>query len=178
MQNLTVANSESVRTSGRKWAILYGTWCGSSRDAAVWIAEGMGGNADVLDIRQKPDLSEYDHLIIGSSIRGFRIHPDLEQYISDHKDLIQDKIRGYWAICNNMGQTPGAEQKKAYIDDHLARLCGVSDLPSRVFHGRITKDLLDEQVRAMMQSLPDNDNLKRSDCLSFGKEILASVRAG
>jgi hypothetical protein len=29
---------------------------------------------------------------------------------------------------------------------------------------------------AMMRSFPDNDNLKRADCLAFGKEILASVK--
>ena len=43
--------------SGKKWAILYATWCGTSRDAAVWISEGMGGIADVFDVRENPDLS-------------------------------------------------------------------------------------------------------------------------
>jgi menaquinone-dependent protoporphyrinogen IX oxidase len=143
----------------------------------MWISEGMGGIASVFDIRQKPDLRGYDHVVIGSSIRGFRVHPELEKYITDNHSWLKGKVRGYWALCNNMGQTPGAEQKKAYIDDHLAQLCGVADLPARVFHGRITKDLLEEQFRAMMQSLPDNDNLKRTDCLAFGKEILASVKA-
>lgn len=27
--------------SDKKWAILYGSWYGSSRDAAVWISDGM-----------------------------------------------------------------------------------------------------------------------------------------
>jgi len=34
------------RPSDKKWAVLYSTWCGSSRDAAVWISEGMGGIAE------------------------------------------------------------------------------------------------------------------------------------
>jgi hypothetical protein len=32
--------------SDNKWAVLYGTWCGSSHDAAVWISEGMDGIAN------------------------------------------------------------------------------------------------------------------------------------
>ena len=44
------------KQSDKKCAVLYGTWCGSSRDAAVWISEGMGGIADVFDARENPDL--------------------------------------------------------------------------------------------------------------------------
>ena len=31
------------KASERKWAVLFGTWYGTARDAAVWISEGMGG---------------------------------------------------------------------------------------------------------------------------------------
>lgn len=161
----------------KKWAILYGTWCGSSRDAAVWISEGMAGIADVFDIREQPELKAFDHLVIGSSIRSGKIHPDLEKYLSDNKAWLKEKVRGYWALCNNMGQPPGPQQKKDLIDGQLAKLCGTTDLPGKVFPGRVTKDLLDKQSLAMMRSFPDNDNLKRADCLAFGKEVLASVKA-
>ena len=98
------------KTSPKKWAILYATWCGSSRDAAVWISEGMAGIADVFDVREKPDLKDYDHIVLGSSIRSFKIHPLLEQYITDNKDWLKDKVRGLWALCNNMGQAMRRDQ--------------------------------------------------------------------
>jgi menaquinone-dependent protoporphyrinogen IX oxidase len=161
----------------KKWAVLYGTWCGSSRDAAVWISEGMAGIADVFDIREKPDLKGFDHLVIGSSIRSGKIHPDLEKFITENNTWIKDKVRGYWAVCNNMGQPPGPQQKQTLIDNHLAKLCGVADLPGKVFHGRITKELLDAQSLGIMRSFADNDNLKRADCLAFGKEILAQTKS-
>jgi hypothetical protein len=56
--------------SDKKWAVLYGTWCGSSRDAGIWISEGMNGIANVFDVRENPDLSKYDYIIIGGSIRS------------------------------------------------------------------------------------------------------------
>ena len=43
--------------SDKKVAVLFATWCGSSRDAAVWISEGMGGIAKVFDVRENPDLA-------------------------------------------------------------------------------------------------------------------------
>jgi menaquinone-dependent protoporphyrinogen IX oxidase len=166
------------KKSDKSWAVLYGTWCGSSRDAGIWISEGMGGIADVFDVREKPDLRRFDNIIVGSSIRGYRINPLLEEYIVENKGWLKDKVRGYWAVCNNMGQPPGKQQKEMYIDNHLAKLCDVGDVPGKVFAGRITKDLLEKEVYDMMKSFPDNDNLKRADCLAFGKEILASAHAG
>ena len=53
------------KPSKEKWAVLFGTWYGSARDASVWVSEGMGGVASVFDVRQVPaDLAGYDHLII------------------------------------------------------------------------------------------------------------------
>jgi menaquinone-dependent protoporphyrinogen IX oxidase len=164
------------KSSDKKWAVLYATWCGSSRDAGVWISEGMGGIADVFDLREQPDLKGFDHLVLGSSIRSAKIHPLLEKYIADNKSWLKDKVRGLWAVCNNMGQPPGPQQKTAYIDDQLAKLCGVGAVPGKVFPGRVTKDLLESDALAMMRSFPDTDNLKRADCLAFGKEVLASVK--
>ncbi len=164
------------RPSEKKWAVLYGTWCGSSRDAGVWISEGMGGIAEVFDVREEPDLKGFDHLVVGGSIRGFRIHPLLEQYITANAAWLKPKVRGYWAVCNNMGQPPGPAERTRYIDDHLAKLCGVSSVPARVFPGRITKALLEKDVLEMMKGFPDNDNLKRVDCLAFGREILEAAR--
>lgn len=161
--------------SGKKWAVLYATWCGTSRDAAVWISEGMGGIADVFDVRENPDLKGFDHIIVGSSIRSFTIHPALEKYLQDHKGILQGKIRGYFAACNNMGRPPGPQEKANYIDNKLAKICEVANVPGKVFPGRVTKELIEPENRAMFASFPDNDNLKRSDCMAFGKEILKSV---
>jgi hypothetical protein len=44
-----------------------------------------------------------------------------------------------------------------------------------VFPGRVTKELIEPENRGMFDSFPDNDNLKRADCMAFGKEILKSV---
>ncbi|HSW38528.1 MAG TPA: flavodoxin domain-containing protein [Acidobacteriota bacterium] len=161
--------------SDKKVAVVYGTWCGTSRDAGVWISEGMGGIANVFDVRENPDLTKYDHVVIGSSIRNFTIHPLVEKFIKDNQGLLKKKVRGYFAAANNMGQPPGPKQKAAFIDNILAKLCGVSDVPGKVFGGRITKELIEPETRAMFASFEDNDNLKRSECLAFGKEILKSL---
>jgi menaquinone-dependent protoporphyrinogen IX oxidase len=171
--------------SDKKCAVLYATWCGSSRDAAVWISEGMGGIADVFDVREKPDLRGFDHIVIGGSIRSGATRKELQDYLVKNKVILKYKIRALFAVCGNREKPVGPEQKTALIDNHLAKLCEVGDRPSKVFNGRITKSLMDPESRKRMEDayptfagkpLEDYDLLKRADCLAFGREILASIK--
>ena len=161
--------------SDKKWAILYGTWCGSSRDAGIWISEGMDGIANVFDVRENPDLSKYDHIIVGGSIRSGQTSTQLQEYILKNRDLLKAKIRGLYAVCGNMMRPVGPEQKTAFIDNHLAKICGEINVPSKVFLGRITLGLMDRESRNMMQQMKvtEYDNLKRAECMEFGKEVHA-----
>ena len=182
--------------SDQKWAIIYGSWCGSTRDAAAWISEGMDRIAEVLDVKEKPDLTSYDHIVIGSAIRAWKASPEIQDFIKQNKDLLKDKIRGFFAVCGNYGRTVGENQIKQFIDDHIAQMCGVSDAPKKVFNGRITKSLWEPELVAGLKKqaaspenlgadgkpkptlldMPDYDKLKREDCMAFGKEILERTK--
>jgi menaquinone-dependent protoporphyrinogen IX oxidase len=164
--------------SDKKWAVLYATWCGSTRDAALWISEGMDGIANVFDVRENPDLSGYEHIVIGGAIRSGVTSQLLQEYLEKNKEILKSKIRGYFAVCGNMMQPVGPEQTAAFVDNHLAKICGVSNVPSKVFLGRVTFGLMEPDVRKQMQSFPgmkEYDNLKRPDCMAFGKEVLTAV---
>jgi len=163
------------RPSDKKWAVLYGTWCGSSRDAAVWISEGMGGIADVFDVRENPDPAGFDHIVFGGSIRGGVTSKELQDYLSANQASLQNKIRGLFAVCGNMRQPVGPEHTTRFIDDHLAKLSGTGPVSSKVFLGRITKTLMEPDIAKMMQGMDDYDNLKRDECMAFGREILAAM---
>lgn len=163
------------KPSDKKWAIVYGTWCGSSRDAAVWISEGMGGIADVFDVRENPDLKQFDHIVIGGSIRASVTSQELQDFIKQNKSLLKDKVRGIFAVCGNMKRPVGPAQTTSFIDNHLAKLCEVAAVPSKVFLGRVTKSLMDQQSAAMMSGMEDYDNLKRPECMAFGQEILRNM---
>ena len=77
-------------------------------------------------------------------------------------------------------------RKPCDIDNHLAKLTESANVPSKVFNGRITKALIDPENRKRMEDmyptfagkpLEDYDLLKRSDCLAFGREILAGIKS-
>ncbi len=166
-------------TNNVEWAVLYGTWCGTSRDASVWISEGMNGIADVFDVRENPDLSKYKYIIVGGSIRSGVTSKELQEYLTNHKDTLKSKIRGLFAVCGNMGQPVTEEQYKNFFENHLIKITGAEKVPLKVFLGRITWGLMEPAVREQMKSFPnmeEYDNLKRSECMDFGREILSAMK--
>jgi menaquinone-dependent protoporphyrinogen IX oxidase len=165
-------------TDKAEWAILYGTWCGTSRDASIWISEGMNGIANVFDVRENPDLSGYRYIVIGGSIRMGVTSKELQDYIKRNIEVLNGKIRGLFAVCGNMRQPITQERYDSFFDNHLFQLTGKLNVPLKVFPGRITWGLMESGIQEQMKSIPnmeEYDNLKRSECMDFGREILKSV---
>jgi hypothetical protein len=165
-------------TDNVEWAVIFGTWCGSARDAGVWISEGMNGIADVFDVREKPDLSKYKHIVIGGAIRSGVVSDELQKYLAANQGAIRGKVRGLFAVCGNMRQPVTQEQYDTLINNHLAQLTGAEKYVSRVFLGRITWGLMEPEVEKRMRAIPgmeEYDNLRRSECMDFGREVLKSV---
>ena len=98
--------------SDKKWAVLYATWCGSTRDAGVWISEGMDGIANVFDVRENPDLSKYDHVVIGGAIRSNVTSQELQDFLKQNREVLKSRIRGYFAVCGHMMRPVGRSKLK------------------------------------------------------------------
>jgi len=161
----------------QKWAILFGSRYGSTRDASLWISEGMGWVADVFDARENPDLSSFDGIIIGSGIYNGKIDQPLGTYLAKHAASISKKTKGLFVLCGG-GDSPRAQ---GYIDE-LAKACQAKPPLTKALGGRLTLKLLNaedykvqEDVAKRRNAAPeDYDRLQRKDCLKFGGDIRAA----
>ena len=162
------------RPSPEKWAILYGSRYGSARDAAVWIAEGLGGIAHVFDAKEKPDAAGFDHWIIGGGIYYGGVDQALTEWIAAHRETLASRTRAVFVVAGSAG-TPGAEEYVA----HLAEACGSTPRWKVAFPGRVTRRLLspaDDQTlegfyRSTHQPYEDYDRLTRKMAFDFGDLI-------
>ena len=176
---VTASNSHALKLFPKpgkgKWAILFGSRYGSTRDASVWISEGMGGIADVFDARESPDLSSFEYIVVGSGIHRGRIDTNLAEYLTKNSSSFSNRIKALFIVCSG-GDSPRAQP---YVDG-LVKACQAKPLLIKIFPGRITKRLLNEEdykieeevFKRRNEPYEDYDRLKRSDCLKFGEEIL------
>ena len=161
----------------QKWAILFGSRYGSTRDASLWISEGMGWIADIYDARENPNLASFDGLIVGSGIYLGKIDHPLEDYLTKNASSISKKIKALFVVCGG-GDSPRAQ---GYVDV-LAKTCQAKPSVTKVFPGRLTLKLLNaedykvqEDVAKRRNAAPeDYDRLQRKDCLKFGADILSA----
>ena len=165
-------------TSKQKWAILFGSRYGSTRDASLWVSEGMGWVADVFDARENPDLSSFDGIVVGSGIYMGKIDQPLEDCLAKNAAALSKKIKALFVVCG-AGENPRAQ---GYVDV-LAKSCQTKPALTKVFPGRLTLKLLNaedykvqEDVAKRRNAPPeDYDRLQRKDCLKFGGDIRAAA---
>jgi flavodoxin len=157
-------------TAKKKYAVIYATWCGSTKDAATWISEAMGDDTEAVDVKTGPQVSDYEGIILGSGVRMGTISPDMKSFIQTNKTALKDKVKGLFAVCGNGGNATVADAtKKKYTTDAngLGGLCGVTNVPFTAFPGRI-----DQCGKSAGAREPLGDNLKRDDCTAFGKSVM------
>ena len=160
--------------SRQKWAILFGSRYGSTRDASLWISEGMGGIAEVFDARETPDLSYFEYIVVGSGIYRGKIDANLAEYLTKNSSSFSTRIKALFVVCGG-GDSPRAQP---YVDG-LVKACQTKPPLIKIFPGRITKRLLNEEdykieeevFKRRNEPYEDYDRLKRSDCLKFGEVI-------
>jgi menaquinone-dependent protoporphyrinogen IX oxidase len=136
----------------------------------------MGGIADVFDVRENPDLSSSEAIVVGSGIYMGKIDKLLEDYLAKNALQFSSRIRALFIVCG-AGDTPRAQ---GFLEG-LEKACGTKPPLTRVFSGRLTKRLLNaedykveaEVAKRRNEPYEDYDRLQRKDCLKFGEEILA-----
>ena len=163
--------------ANRKWAVLFGSRYGTTRDAGVWISEGMGAVANVFDTREEPDLSQFEGIIVGSGIYSGKLENNLVTYLAKNAPRFSSRIKALYIVCGG-GDTPRAQ---GYVDE-LSKACGAKPAKTKVFSGRLTIRLLngadnkveEDVARKRNEPYQDYDRLQRKDCLNFGAEVLAA----
>ncbi len=138
-------------------AIFFSGKYGSTEQYANWISEAMG--LPVFNIRDpKADPSQYDYVILGSSILYFRL--SIRKWIKANKSELEDRAKILFSVS---GAGPSAKLER-WVAKSLP-----SDLASQIEHvalpGRLDHSKVSWWVRQMlwMGSLFNPDPEARKD---------------
>ncbi len=163
------AIEHSAFASGKKqWAIIYGSQCGSTKEYAGYINEGMGGIADVVDIATTtPAVNDYEYLIIGGWRNAGSVMPEgIPKFINDNKTALKNKIKGLFVVVGNNGNATLSSSLTQFLNDKMVTPAGVTNVSSKVLFGRS-----DPQCNGLGFTY---DNVKKEAGVDFGKSIAAT----
>lgn len=151
----------------KKWAVVYGSKCGSTREYAEFINNGLGGIADVVDIATTtPKIDDYDHFIIGGWRNGSSIQPkEIADFVKNNKAVLKDKIRGLFVVLGNNGKPELSPEMTTFLTNQLVTPSGAITAKTKVLFGR-----------SKAPCGPGNyDNVSEAAGVEFGQSILATA---
>lgn len=118
-----------------KSVIVYASKTGTTKKCAQELANRLG-KIEIYDIeKEEKDISSYDLVIIGSSIRIGMFHPKMKHWIEQNKQKLLEKEVAYF-IC-----------------------CGFSENTQQYLENNIPKDLLEKAI--LRQSFGGELNLEQ-----------------
>lgn len=102
--------------------IAYAGKTGTTQRCAKMLEQGLKNVTVINLVEETPDISKYDLIIIGGSIRIGILHSKAKKFIKDNKEKLLNKKTAYY-IC-----------------------CGFSDGYKKYFETNIDKELLDKSI--------------------------------
>lgn len=133
-----------------KTLIAYATKTGTTEKCAKMLAERLGG-ADLFNLSNgNPDLSKYDMVIIGGSIRAGMLHKAAKKFVRQYCAQLQEKKVAFFVCSADTGRAE--EFLKTNIPAELLEksVCGDS------FGGEMTpgsyKGIMGVFIRKMVES--------------------------
>jgi hypothetical protein len=166
--NLQAIERSVFASDKKQWALLYGSQCGSTKEYAGYINEGLGGIADLVDIATTvPSVNDYEYFIIGGWRNGNDVMPaGIPNYIKGNNAALKSKIKGLFVVLGNNGNATLSTTLTQFLNDKMVTPAGVTNVPSKVLFGRS-----DPQCNGLGFSY---NNVKKEAGVDFGKSIVAT----
>ena len=109
--------------------ILFMSGSGTAEKAAAYLAEKLGGNSDLVNLRKQrpPALASYRRVIIGGSIRAGKIQKQLRSWVEKRSSELKTMELGLFLCCMEEGENAEKQFNEAYPEElrQAARATGL-----------------------------------------------------
>ena len=132
-----------------KTAIIYYSKHGTTERVAHLIGEKLDNKVDYISLKEclKPDMRNYDRIILGTSIYAGASSRKVTQFCHKNQPLLEQRVIGLFICCMNKAQEV-AEMNKAF-PEFLQRLT----IPKAVLGGEFKFDKMNFIERFLIRKI-------------------------
>lgn len=130
--------------------VVYGSKNGYARECAQKVAQSLTGETELVDIRNRSklrDLSRFDQVLAGGSVRAGRLNGSLRKFLESHREELMQKRLGLF-LCSTTADNIET-QFETYFPNELLH----SAIAKSWFGGRIVFAQQNPIMRMMLKKI-------------------------
>ena len=140
-----------------KMLIAYGSWAESTKEVAAKMAEFIQNEknieVEVLAAKDVKEISSYQAVIIGSSVRAGMFHSSIAKFIKKFRKELSNKPCAFFISCLTMKEDCEAnrETASAYMEKLYSKVPEFKPLQLGLFGGAVNYDKLPFLFKKMFE---------------------------
>ena len=166
----------------KKILVAYATYYGTTREVAEAVAKTInahGYTVDVISACEVHDVSHYGAVIIGSPIRGGKIHNDVLHFLEDHEAELSQVPVAYFVCCMTMhDDSPDSRyMAEGYLAEVFNKISKVKPISIGYFGGVLELKRLDWLARLVVKALhaPEGDYRNWDAIIHWSAEVAETL---
>lgn len=165
----------TVVSGSKKTLLLYYSFYGTTKETSQWVADGIGGDVDVLPINDfnKIDITNYEVVVLGTAIYMENVALQMQDFLQENRDKFKEKPIAIFIVAGSY-LISGERYLNLFETD-----LGQKPIATAYFGGRMFPEMLNEFHLNIMkkywadrgQDVQTFDFRDKDDAISFGKKI-------